>query len=236
MRGVALEHIILNIGLCKAIARLPARTNVAMRLTVTDRVNRAEINKVVQFQRGTGPNGRVEFDSSWGTYRITMSVPKYGCNGIDYIEILPDHDRSLNTDLVDGQPDPIAPVLIVGSLPQSFAYAKPSVVMFPVTLRCNAAVPDPQTTGIDNELEQDAYYAAIRTPALYHQPLAVTLAVQLQDSSGGYHYVRMPWKFGAGYNWPSIGKLDIDDAVLGWVAQQTEDILLCPRFYGTSTG
>jgi hypothetical protein len=233
---VALEHIILNIGLCKAIARLTPQTNVAMRLTVTDKINRAEIDKVVHFQRGTGFSGRVEFDSSWGTYRIAMSVPKYGCTGIDFIQILPDHDRSMNTQLVDGAANGTAPVLVLGALPQSFSYVKPAVVMFPLTLRCNAQVPDPQTSGIDNELEQDAYYAAIRTPAIYHQPLAATLAVQLQDSSGGYHYIRVPWKFGSGYTWPSVGTLNIDDGLLDWAAQQTEDILLCPRFYGTTTG
>lgn len=207
-----------------------------MHLAVTDRINRAEVDKTVHFQRGTGNTARVEFDSSWGTYMISMQVPQYGCNGVDYIEIMPDHDRSLNTQLLDGPANRTAPVIILGELPQSFAYAKPSVVIFPQTLACNASVPTPRTDGVDNELEQDAYYAAIRTPALYHQPIAVTLAVQLQDSSGGYHYIRMPWKFASGYTWPSIGKLNIDDGVLDWAAQQTEDILLCPRFYGTGVG
>ncbi len=231
---VGLEHIILNIGLCKAVARLSPNATVAMRVVVTDRINRAVLERTLQFRREVGNQTRVEFDSAWGTYRIAMNVPKYGCNGIDFMQVLPDHDRSLNTQLVDGQANAMAPVLILGSLPQSFAYAQPSVVMFPATLQCNAAVGDPQTAGIDNQLEQDAYYASIRTPALYRQPIAVTLAVRLQDSSGGFHYVRMPWKFPSGYSWPSVGQLNIDDAVLGWVAQQTEDILLCPRFYGTS--
>jgi hypothetical protein len=233
---VALEHIILNVGLCKAVARLSPQTNVAMRVVVTDRINRAEFDRTVQFARGTGSSTPVEFDSSWGTYRIAMSVPKYRCSGVDFLEVLPDHNRSLNTTLYDGAANVAAPVIIMGSLPQSFAYAQPSVVLFPSDLRCNGVVGDAQTTGIDNELEQDAYYASIRTPAIYRQPVAVTLAVRLQDSSGGFHYVRMPWKFSSGFTWPSIGKLDIDDAVLGWVAQQTEDILLCPKFYGTSVG
>ncbi len=233
---VALEHIILNVGLCKAVARLSPQTNVAMRVVVTDRINRAEFDQTVRFARGTGNSARVEFDSSWGTYKIAMSIPKYRCNGIDFLEVLPDHDRSMNTTLVDGPANIAAPVIILGALPQSFAYAQPSVVIFPASLRCNGAVGDPQMDGIDNELEQDAYYAAIRTPALYHQPIAVTLAVRLQDSSGGFHYIRMPWKFSSGYSWPSIGKLDIDDGVLGWIAGQTEDILLCPKFYGTSVG
>ena len=207
-----------------------------MRVDLTDRINRVVYERTVQFQRDRGNEARVEFDSSWGTYRITMSVPKYRCNGVDYIQILQDHDRNINTAIVDGPANPIAPVLVVGSLPVSFAYVQPSLVMFPATLRCNAAVGDPQTAGIDNQLEQDAYYASIRTPALYRQPIAVTLAVRFTDSSGGFHYVRMPWKFPSGYNWPSIGQLNVDDAFVDWAAQQTEDILLCPKFYGTSVG
>jgi hypothetical protein len=231
---VALEHIILNVGLCKAIARLAPQANIAMRVVVTDKVDRVQMNKVLTFQRGTGDRGRVDFDSSWGTYKIAMSVPRYNCNGIDYIEIMPDHDRSLNTQLVDGPPGNIAPAIVFGTLPQSFAYAKPAVVIFPATLRCNAEVPEPQTDGIDNEVEQDAYYTAIRTPALYHQPVAVTLAVRLQTASGGYHYIKMPWRFASGYSWPSLGSLNIDDGLLDWAAEQTEDVLLCPRYYGTS--
>ncbi len=233
---VGLEHVIINIGLCKAVARLSPSTTVAMRTVVTDRVNRVQYDKTVTFQRETGTQTRVEFDSAWGTYRIVMSVPKYRCSGVDYMHVLQDHDRSLNTKIVDGLADATAPVLILGSLPLSFAYVQPAVVMFPAALRCNAAVGDPQTDGIDNELEQDAYYAAIRTPALYHQPIAVTLAVRLQDSSGGFHYIRVPWKFSSGYTWPSIGQLNVDDGLIGWAAEQTEDILLCPRFYGTSVG
>jgi hypothetical protein len=231
---VALEHIILNVGLCKAVARLSPQANVSMRVVVSDRVKRAEFDQTVQFRRGTGNSTPVEFDSSWGTYRITMNIPKYNCNGIDFMEVLSDHNRSMNTMVVDGPANPAAPVIIFGALPQSFSYTQPSVVIFPSTLRCNGLVGDPQTDGVDNELEQDAYYVAIRAPAFYREPIGVTLAVRLQDSSGGSHYIRMPWKFASGYTWPSIGKLDIDDALLGWVAEQTEDILLCPKFYGTS--
>jgi hypothetical protein len=231
---VALEHIILNVGLCKAVARLSPQTNVSMRVVVSDRAKRAEFDQTVRFQRGTGNSTPVEFDSSWGTYRVALSVPAYGCNAVDFLEVLPDHNRSMNVTLVDGSANSVAPVIILGALPQSFSYAQPSVVIFPATLRCNGMVGDPQMNGIDNELEQDAYYSSIRTPALYRQPIAVTLAVRLQDSSGGFHYIRMPWSFSSGFTWPSIGKLDIDDSVLGWVAQQTEDILLCPKFYGTS--
>ena len=216
--------------------RAAPQTTVAMRVVLTDRINRVVDERTVRFQRGIGNDTRVEFDSSWGLYKIAMSVPKYGCSGVDFIDILQDHNRNLNMTLVDGAANATAPVLIAGSLPMSFAYAQPQVVMFPATLRCNAAVGDPQTAGIDNQLEQDAYYASIRTPALYHQPIAVTLAIRFTDASGGYHYIRVPWKFSSGYTWPSVGQLNVDDAFIDWAAQQTEDILLCPKFYGTQVG
>jgi len=233
---LGLEHIILHVGLCNAVARLAPQTTVAMRVVRSDRIDRVVDDRMVRFQRGTGNDARVEFDSSWGTFRIAMTVPKYGCNGVDFIDILQDHDRNMNTTLVDGPANAVAPVLVVGSLPVSFAYTQPKVLMFPATLRCNGLVSGAQTDGIDNQLEQDAYYSAIRTPALYHQPIAVTLAIRFTDASGGYHYVRVPWKFSSGYTWPSIGQLNVDDAFIDWAAQQTEDILLCPKFYGTSVG
>jgi hypothetical protein len=233
---VGLEHIILHVGLCKAVARLAPRTAVAMRVDLTDRINRVVYERTVRFQRSTGNDTRVQFDSTWGTYKISLSVPKYGCNGVDFIDILQDHDRNMNTTLVDGPANVTAPVLVAGSLPVSFAHVQPTLVAFPATLRCNGAVGDPQTDGIDNQLEQDAYYASMRTPALYHQPIAVTLAVRFAAASGGFHYIRVPFRFSSGYTWPSVGELNIDDSIIDWAAQKTEDVLLCPRYYGTSVG
>ena len=207
-----------------------------MSVKVTDKVNNAQVDKVVQFARGTGNEARAEFDSTWGTYRIVITVPKYRCSDVDYVHILQDHNRNLYTKLIDGPSSLIAPVLILGALPQSFAYVEPTVVMFPTATKCNDLVGDPLTRGIDNQLEQDAYYASIRSPDLYHDPITVQLAVRLKDSAGGYHYIRMPWKFPAGFTWPSVGQLSVEDAVIDWVSSQPEDTLLCPRFYGTSVG
>lgn len=218
------------------MAGLAPQTVVPMRVVLTDRVKRVTYDKTVRFARGTGNETAVEFDSSWGTYRIEMSAPKYGCNGVDYIDILPDHDRSMNTALVDGPADPAAPVLLAGSLPKSFASVQPTLVVFPETLRCNGLARDPQTEGVDNQVEQDAYYASMRTPSLYHQPIAVTLAVRFTAPSGGFHYIRVPFRFSSGYTWPSVGELNIDDSIIGWVAQKTQDVLLCPKYYGTSVG
>jgi len=233
---VGLEHIILHVGLCNAVARLAPQTTVAMRVDLTDRINRVVYERTVRFQRSTGNETRVAFDSAWGTYKISMTVPTYGCNGVDFVDILPDHDRSVNITLLDGPANATAPVLVAGSLPVSLANVQPILVAFPATLRCNGAARDPQTEGIDNQLEQDAYYASMRTPALYHQPIAVTLAVRFTGASGRFHYIRVPFRFSSGYAWPSVGELNIDDSIIHWAAQKTQDILLCPKYYGTSVG
>src|SRR5438552_3607001 len=94
---VGLEHLILHVGLCSAVARLAAQTTVAMRVDLTDRLNRVVYERTVRFHRGTGNDTRVEFDSAWGTYKISLSVPEYGCNGVDFVDILQDHDRNVNT-------------------------------------------------------------------------------------------------------------------------------------------
>ncbi|HEV2261653.1 MAG TPA: hypothetical protein VGR69_05135, partial [Candidatus Rubrimentiphilum sp.] len=123
---MGLEHIVLHVALCNAVARLSPNANVAMSVKVTDKVNNAQVDKVVQFARGTGNEARAEFDSTWGTYRIVITVPKYRCSDVDYVHILQDHNRNLYTKLIDGPSSLVAPVLILGALPQSFAYVEPT--------------------------------------------------------------------------------------------------------------
>jgi len=235
---MALEHIVMHVALCKAVARLAPRTTVAMRVVVNDKTGRPTFDRVVQFQRGTAGTTNVEFDSSWGIYRVNFAVPKYRCGGAEFMYVLPDHDRGLNVALSDnfaGLQVPIA--LVMGTLPVSFAYVQPTVVTFSQQIACNGAVSDPVPSGVDNQIEQDAYYATVRTSALYRDPKSVTVALQLKDASGGYHYIRIPWKFAPGrYAWPNGFEINVDDAVVGFAADAPEDTLLCPQGYSTSIG
>jgi hypothetical protein len=233
---MALEHIVMHVALCKAVARLAPRTTVAMRVVVTDKSGRSEVDRSVQFQRGTAGNTPFEFDSSWGVYRIDVAVPKYRCGGVEFMYVLADHDRSINVALSDSFVKVQVPVVLVfGSLPMSFAYVQPTVVTFSPQVPCNGKVSDPAPSGIDNQIEQDAYYATVRTPALYRQPKAVTVALQLKDASGGYHYLRIPLQVEPGrYAWPNRFLIPIDDAAADFVAQEPEETLLCPKGYSTS--
>jgi len=228
----------MHVALCKAVARLAPRTTVAMRVIVADKTGRSTLDRTVRFQRETGDNARFEFDTSWGLYRIDFAVSKYRCGGAEFMYVFPDHDRSLNVALSDTFVNLQVPIaLVMGSLPQSFAYVQPNVVVFSPQVPCNGAVGDPVTSGIDNQIEQDAYYATVRTPILYRQPKSVTVALQMKDASGGYHYIRIPWQFEPGrYAWPNGFQLNIDDATVDFAAQQPEDTLLCPKGYSTSVG
>lgn len=232
---MALEHIVMHVALCKAVARLAPSTTVAMHVVVNDKTNRPNLDRVVKFQRGTSDNAVVEFDSSWGVYRVEYAVPKYRCGGVEFMYVLPDHDRGFNVALSDNVvnvPVPIA--LVMGSLPQSFAYVQPTVVTFSPQVPCNGKVSDPSPSGIDNQIEQDAYYATVRTPALYRNPKTVTVALQLKDSSGGYHYLRIPWQIEPGlYAWPNGFQINIDDAATAFAAESPEDTMLCPKGYLT---
>ena len=52
------------------------RTNERRLDFLTDRINRVVNERNLRFQRGTGTDTRVEFDSAWGTYKISMSRVK----------------------------------------------------------------------------------------------------------------------------------------------------------------
>ncbi len=233
---MALEHIVMHLALCKAVARLSPRTTVAVRFVVTDKIGRTAVDRTVQIQRGTGTSVPVEFDTVWGEYRVDAAIPKYKCGGSELFYVLQDHDRTLDVTLSDVSRTFQMPIaLVFGALPVSFAYAQPTVVTFSPTVPCNSTVSDPAPSGIDNEIEQDAYYATVRTPLLYQKPQSVTVALQLKDASGGYHYLRIPWQIGAGrYSWPNAYLINIDDGVIGSVAQGPEDTLQCLKGYMTT--
>lgn len=226
----------MHVALCKAVARLAPRTSVAVHYVVSDKTGRGSLNRTVRIPRGTGTDVPIEFDSSWGLYRADVAIPKYRCGGVQFFSVLPDHDRTLNVALNDVFVDPQPPIaLVYGALPISFSYAQPTVVTFSPPVTCKGAVSNPAPSGIDTQIEQDAYYSTVRTPMLYRQPQQVTVALQIKDASGGYHYIRIPWKIEAGhYAWPNGYQINVDDALVDSIAQEPEDTLLCPKGYLTT--
>ena len=74
---LALAHIVLHAGFCGAIARAPAGTGIALRVRLTDRTGRQEVDRVFHFERGDDQEAIVEFDNAFGLYRLELTAPKY---------------------------------------------------------------------------------------------------------------------------------------------------------------
>ncbi len=235
---MALAHIFLHVGLCSAVARLDPSTVVAMRVRMSYRVGGDEIDKVVRFTRGEAQQTVVEFDIRRSTYRLLLETPKYGCTASDFIDVLPDQNRTITETLADGPPAPPAPVVLFdGAAPLSFGYVKPTFTVFDKTTVCNKPVGTPLPAKFDVEYDQGGYYVWLHEdPSLEGQgPLVV--ALRLRTTTGLAHYVNLPVPFPQQWGgWPGSVRFDITEDMVDDLATEKTDVLLCPKMWGTSSG
>ncbi|MGZ3506000.1 MAG: hypothetical protein ACXWNK_13735 [Vulcanimicrobiaceae bacterium] len=237
-RMVGLSHIVLHVALCKAVTRLPAQTSVDLRVVMAYRVREPEMDRTFRFVRGDEDETTVEYDAPQGVYRLQISLPKqYGCSDVEYLTVLPDHDREISATLRSGISTPITPAIVAGAAPPATAYLHPTVVLVDKSVACGKDVGTPVTDGIDIENVPDAYYAKVTSPAILSSPAAHSVALRLTDASGGYHYVRVPLEFPPALNgWPTYQRLDVTTDFVDYVATQPEDTLLCPKIFRTTAG
>jgi hypothetical protein len=226
----------LHVGLCTAIARAKPATPVALRVRLVDRRSIQRFAQEFRFERGDDDNPKVvEFDASQGTYRIDLSVAKYGCSASGYLTFLPDHDRSINIALTNAPAPLLEPLLMEGASPQSFLYVAPTFVLLDKnSTGCNKPVGDPVPFGVDVENDQDAYYASLYSdPSLAaHGPLQ--LALRLRTPTHQYHYVRVPIPFPTPWGgWPSNVQFDVTQDEIDGLASQPIDTLLCLHLWET---
>jgi hypothetical protein len=231
-------HVILHVGLCNAIVRVPAETTIALRVRVTDRFGKPEIDRVYRVDRGDETEAVVEFDSAFGIYSLDVEAPKYGCSASDYLFFIAGLDRSVSEKLSDPPaPPPSKPVLLSGTAPQSFLYVQPTFVLFEKSQAiCNKPLPPALATNVTVENDQDGYYAW-----LYGDPSAAPgsqlLAVRLRTPTHQYHYVRIPIGFPIPWaGWPQSIQFDINEAMIDDLAGDPIDTLLCPKLWRTSAG
>jgi hypothetical protein len=236
---IGLSHVVLHVALCKAVTRLPAQTPVDLRVVMAYRVREPEMDRTFRFQRGDEDQTTVEFDAPQGLYRLELSLPKlHGCSDVDYVTVLPDHDREFSATLHPGvSTPPLTTAIVAGSAPASTSYLHPTVVLFDKTVTCKGAVGTPMTDGIETQNVMDAYYANISSPKAASNPKGFVAALQLTDASGGYHYIRVPVDLPAvPFNWPIYNRMDISTDFVDYVAGQPEDTLLCPKIFRGSAG
>ena len=235
---MALSHIVMHFALCNSASRLGASTDLPVHIVVTDKINRDVVDQTTRVSRYEGNTSSAEFDVAWGIYRttVTMHAGHTTCSAVQYFAVQPDHNRTLTVSLQDGNPPAPVPTLITGTAPFAFSYVEPTVMVFPGnSTKCNGPIGDPVNVNIDQETDNDGYYASVfPSPALATKGPFV-LAVRLKDSQGGYHYIRVPAEFlGMSPRWPSMGTFDVTEDVVDYVQDKPEDTLLCPRLYKTS--
>ncbi len=232
------SHVILHLGFCSAIARAPESTQIAVRVRLTDRIGRTQLERTFSFERGDEPEGIVEFDSTFGAWRLDVVAPKYGCTAQDYLYFLSGHDRAIAEALQpQAQVQPRMPVLLSGTAPQSFLYVQPTFVLFDANqVTCNKPVPAQLPEQIDVENDQDAYYTWLyRGASTGSGPQQ--LALRLRTPTHQYHYVRVPIPFPMPWTgWPQVIQFNVTEDMVDELAGQPTDTLLCPKLWKTSAG
>jgi hypothetical protein len=235
MLGVS--HVILHLGLCNTVMKLPPQTQVAAHIRLVDRIGGFHNEQTLRFARNYESTGIVEFEAPQGEYQLQVSVPQYNCYAADYLYILPEHDRTINEQLSDGPPAPTEPFLLEGTAPASFLYVAPTYVLFDKSTQCNKPVGDPIPAHIVVENDQDSFYIW-----MYSDPTLVArgpeiVAMQLQTPTGENHYIRLKVPFPLPWGgFPSALKFNVTENDVDWLATQPTDVLLCPKLFETSVG
>jgi hypothetical protein len=235
---LALSHVILNLGLCSAVAKLSPQATVAIHVRATDRRDQVVADRNYRMERGDDEQRVVEFDIPWGIYRVEASVPKANCNASDYFQFLTGHDRSITMALVDGSGPATQPMLLSGAAPQSFLYVKPTFVLFDkAAVACNKPLPDQLTSHVVVENDSDAYYAWLYTDAQLPPGVVPLLALRLKTPTHQYHYVRVPMPVQYAWGgWPRSLQFDISEDMVDELASEPVETLLCPKLWETSSG
>jgi len=216
---------------------LPAATPIAMHVQMAYPHGDPPYDKTLTMPRGDTNERVIEFDVPRGLYHVWVDVPKYNCSSSTFEQVLADRNRKMVATLADSSVRPEQPILLLqGDAPISFAYLKPTYVLFDSSLTCNQPISAPLPTHIDIDYDQGAYYLK-----MYAEPsLQLTnpvFALRLRTPTGLAHYMRLPIKLPpAEGGWPSVVQFNIaDDAVADYATQKT-DTLLCPKVWGTSAG
>jgi hypothetical protein len=234
---VGLAHIILHTTLCSGATRTAPKAPFALHLRLTDRICTKIVDQTVQIQPEDAAGPRIEFDAPRGSFRLELDVPQYKCSAVDFLVFMPDSIREINETFIDGPPtDPKwKPLLLFGQAPMSFAYVKPTFVLFDKSVDCDKPVNTPIDAHIAVEYDRGGYYVQIfYDPALEPQE-PLTMALRLRAPTGLYHYLRVPKVDVKPYTgWPQVIQLDVTEDDIDGVSTEKFDTLLCPKFRRTS--
>ncbi|MBV9027772.1 MAG: hypothetical protein JO311_04095 [Candidatus Eremiobacteraeota bacterium] len=234
-----LAHVVLHLGLCQAIGRAPAAATLAVRVHLTDHTGRMHVDHVYRLQRGEDPEAVIEFDSTFGIYRLDVEVPKYRCSATDYLFFIAGANRTITEQLHDAPaPPPPKPMLLSGTAPQSFLYVQPTFVLFDKrAVACDKPIPEALPSNIVVENDQDGYYAWLYPEPSTAASSPAQLALRLRTTTHQYHYVRIPIPYPVPWGgWPESIQFNVTQDMVDDLAGKPVNTLLCPKLWRTSAG
>lgn len=235
---MALSHIVMHLVLCNAATRHKTQSGVPVHVVMLDKVHRHVADETVRVAAAGAADDTAEFDVPWGTYlaQASLHAGETACSDATFFSVLPNHNREVTLQLQRGHTAARMPVIINGDLPAEFAYAQPTLVVFGKDAKCNAPVADPLPLDISQQNDGEAYYVSVYPSAALMQNMPAIPALRLTDSSGGYHYLKLPNNFlGFSSGWPNQAQFDVQDKLIDFLAAKPEDTLLCIRGYETTT-
>lgn len=228
-------HIVLHLGLCNAMLKLPQDATAKVHVRMLDRLSRPHVDQDFSVKRYSDPTVHLEFDSPPGLYQLQVSAPQFRCYAADYLFIIDQHNRTISEQLSNGPPVVTQPMLIDGTAPPSFLYLSPTYVLFDKSTQCDKPVPDPIPARMTIENDQDSFYVW-----LYSDPSLVArgpeiVALQLQTATGEDHYIKLKIPFPPS-DGPGQVQFNVTDDEIAWLSGQPTGVLLCPKLFRTSAG
>ncbi len=97
-------HVFLHVNLCAAVTRAAETTPVAVRVGLFDRIGGVEFARTIRVTRDDAGQAVVEFDVHRGIFRLRVVAPTAGCEADDYLDFLPNLNRTIVETLVPGRP------------------------------------------------------------------------------------------------------------------------------------
>ena len=257
------SHVFLHVNLCAAVVRAAERSPVPVRVRLSDRINGVEFEKSIRIEAGDTSQAVVEFDVHRGIFRLRIDAPQQHCSARDFLDFLPNSNRTIVETLEPGPPGPRESVtLLDGTAPISFLYTKPTFAFFAPGLACDRPVTTPLDVKSKVEYDQGAFhvwlypgsFAAIAIPTppaatpeanASAQPIfaseaalatSITVTLRLRTATGQAHYVRVPIVFPFPWGgWPSHVQFNVSEDLIDRLATEKTDVLLCTKLFRTST-
>ena len=205
----------------------------------TDRIGRQQVDRVFHVERGDEGEAVVEFDSSFGIYRLDLAAPKYRCTATDYLFFIAGHDRSVSREAERSHPArrprrrccsrarrrnrffTCSPPSFSSTRARSHATSR-----FPLRCRRRSSSRTTRTVTTPGS-----------TPMLRRRAGSQQFTLRLRTPTHQYHYVRVPIPFPMPWTgWPQSVQLNVTEEMVDALAADPVDTLLCPKMWRTSAG